>query len=91
MQNQGYYNNQTNYPMQPGYGYGQPVYGQYPAQQVIPVQTQPNTVVIREQRKSGDDGLAAGCCAGCCAACLAMLCCCCMAAAGGGGRHRGRF
>ena len=84
---QGYYNNQTNYPMQPAYGYGQPAYG-YPQQQVVPVQTQPNTVVISEHKKTSDGD---ACCAGFCAGCLAVLCCCCLAAAASGPRHRGRF
>ena len=99
MTDQGYYNNQTDYPMQQGYGrpaYGQPAYGrqgygQYPPQQVVPVQNQPRVVVIKEKRT--EDGTLAGCCAGICAACLACLCCCCLAAAGGPGprHHRGRF
>ena len=76
MQGQGYYGNP----------YGQPppvvVYGQGP----VPVQTQPQTVIIREKGNSTSTGEAAA--AGCCAACLAVLCCCCLAAAAGGGGHR---
>ena len=96
MADQGYYNNQTDYPMQQGYGQPayqqQPAYGQYPPQQVVPVQNQPKVVYIKETRK--EDNTAAGCCAGICAACVACLCCCCLAnAVGGPGprHHRGRF
>ena len=94
MQGQGYYNNQSGYPMAPGYGQPPPPqYGAYPGGPV-PIQSQPGTVVIQEKVKdSSGDAAAAGCCAGCCAACMAILCCCCMAAAasgGSGGHRRGR-
>ena len=74
---------QGGYPMGPGYG--PPPMG-YNAG--VPVQTQPNTVIIQEKSKGTSAGDAAA--AGCCGACLACLCCCCLAAAagsGGGGRH----
>ena len=94
MQDQGYYNNQTNYPMGPGYGQPPPAYGAYPGGP-IPTQNQPGTVVIQEKVKdSSGDAAAAGCCAGCCAACMACLCCCCVAALAddgkGGHRRHGR-
>ena len=95
MQGQGYYNNQSGYPMAPGYGQPPPQYGAYPGGPV-PIQSQPGTVVVQEKVKdSSGDAAAAGCCAGCCAACMAILCCCCMALAvsdgkgGKGGRGRG--
>ena len=86
---QGGYNNTTAYPMAPGYGQPPP---QYVAP--VPVQTQPQTVVVQERVRGSSAGDAAA--AGCCGACLAMLCCCCLAAAAGsgGGRHhhrRGRW
>ena len=100
MADQEYNNNQTNYPMQQGYGlpadgqpaYGQQGYGQYPPQQVVPVQKQPQVVVVKEKRSRGTDGNAVRCCAGACAALMACLCCCFLASKGGGRRgHRGRF
>ncbi len=84
MQQGYYYNNQ------PGYG-PQPAYGAYATP--VPVQTQPQTVVVQERVKDTSAGDAAA--AGCCGACLAILCCCCLAAAGSGGGHhhhrRGRW
>ena len=72
---------------QPGYavapGYGQPPPAYYP--NGVPVQTQPNQVIIQEKVK--DSGVGEAAAAGCCGACLAILCCCCLAAAGGGGHH----
>ena len=75
---QGY--NRYGYPMGPGYG--PPPMGYNTG---VPVQTQPNTVIIQE-KKGASTGEAAA--AGCCGACLACLCCCCLAAAAGsGGGH----
>ena len=42
MQGQGYYNNQSGYPMAPGYGQPPPQYGAYPGGPV-PIQSQPET------------------------------------------------
>ena len=73
----------------PYYQRGYPTYGQPPPQVIyggpVPVQSQPNTVVVKETVKDTSAGDAAA--AGCCGACLAILCCCCLAAAGSGGHH----
>ena len=69
----------------PMYGQPQPMY--YPNQ--VPVQTQPNQVIIREKVKETDAGDAAA--AGCCGACMAILCCCCLAAAAGSGGHHHHY
>ena len=79
--------NQPGYQMGPGYGQPPPMY----YNNGVPVQTQPNQVIIKEHVRETGAGDAAA--AGCCGACLAILCCCCLAAAGGphhyhGGRRR---
>ena len=77
MQHQGY--NQTTYPMTPGYG--QAPYVAYGPNGVIPVQTQPTTII---EEKKKDHTVEKAFCAGCVGACLAVLCCCCMATVANG-------
>ena len=77
-----YYNNQGAYPMTPG---GQPVppYGPYPGVPYpVPIQRNPQTIVIQKPPKDETGkAAAAGCCAGICVACTTMACCCLMAQA----------